>query len=237
MRFLILLCYYRRPNMVMNAINSLQWQGVHPQQIDLVFVDDSGPDIPLPLRITEKLECNWIVHKIGDTPEQKTAQGGSRFGSFWNEEMFKSSADVALMLCDDDALFPNYLQNLERWFTENPTADYCHSHVAPFDPFTQTPPNIVPMPYWLNHNTPIAPSCVVDASQVAWKIESAKRHNIRFPDVQTRNLDAALYGQMHAAWGNCLPTGFIGQYKGVFGNQLSYRTNDWAVIDLPEPPV
>lgn len=233
MQFLVLLCYYRRPKMVMNAIRSLAWQGVDQQQIELAFVDDSGPTHPLPMDITQAIPCNCTTYLVNDTPEKKAAQGGSRFGTFWNQALDKSTADVALMLCDDDALYPDYLANLEKWFTEHPEATYCHSHVAPFDPFTQTLPNVEPRPFWLNHSHPIAPSCVVDASQVAWRLPAMREANIRFPDIQTRNLDAALYGAMHAAWGDCLPTNFIGQFKGVFGDQLSYRSNEWEVKDLP----
>jgi hypothetical protein len=225
--------------MVYNALRSLQTQTY--KSFELAFVDDSGPECPGGLAIfTDAAPAGGYAANYYcpyDSEQQKIEQGGSRFGEYWNLACEKSEADIALMLCDDDALHPEYLEKLDEWFTSNPQHTYCHSHVIPFDPFTEKP-DMGPRDYWLNHNVPIRPGCVVDSSQVAWRLSRMKEAGIKFPSPQTSNLDAALYGQMFEHWGMCMPTGFVGQYKGTFGNQLSYRqfTNPYAVIDLPEKP-
>lgn len=237
MKFLILCCYFKRPNMVRNALRSVRDQ-THTDW-HLAFVDDSGPDdqrgyqvlmeeLPGPAHVT--------YYPVGDTEEQKRLHG-SRFGGLWNIACAHSDADVALMLCDDDALHPQYLENLAAWFTANPEHKYCHSHVCPFNPFTHTPATAPPQAWWLNHGSPIAPSCVVDASQVAWRLPDMKASGIAFPEQQTANLDATLYAQMYAHWGACMPTNVIGQYKGVYDSALTYRQGrEYQVTDLPEPP-
>jgi len=237
MKFLILLCYYKRPNMVRHALRSLRAQ-TH-KDWELAFVDDSGPDSTVLNIVLEELgNKNGItVYNVGDTDAQKMARGYSRFGAFWNQACRESDADIALMLCDDDALHPKYLANLNEWFTSNPQHNYCHSHVSPYDPFTQLPATAPIQGFWTNYDTPIYPGCRVDASQVAWRLPQMKAAGIWFPEQQTANLDAAVYGAMHAAWGDCYPTGFLGQYKGVYGTALTYRVgNEYNIMDLPQPP-
>lgn len=240
MKFLVLLCAYKRPNMVRLALRGCAAQTY--QNFTLAFVDDSGPndrrclDSLLDELPSSEFEIRYMP--VNDEQETKLSQGGSRFGEFWNQACYELDADVAVMNCDDDTLHPDYLQNLKNWFEQNPQYNYCHSHVIPFNPFTQNPFSTEPTPFWLNHSQPVQPSCVVDASQVAWRVDKMRESNIRFPSPATRNLDAAVYGAMHAAWGPCMPTNFYGQYKGLFHDQLSHRGahNEYEPIDLPSIP-
>ena len=67
----------------------------------------------------------------------------------------------------------------------------------------------------------------IDMSQVAWRRTSFLEANIQFPYPMTVNLDAAIYIQMHSAFGLCKFSGFTGQFKaidkGKYMDQLSHR--------------
>lgn len=47
-----------------------------------------------------------------DSKENKLRRGGSMFGKYANIAMETIDSDIIIMLCDDDALIPDYLFNL-----------------------------------------------------------------------------------------------------------------------------
>jgi len=228
MKILILMCYYNRPNMVRLALQSLANQEYDNWQ--LVFVDDGSENSGRP--IVEEILAEHLdkidFYNTNNTKQDKESQGGSLFGMYWNEAMYSSDADIAMMLCDDDALYGQYLKDLNDYYEAHPEIIHSYGHVSIFNPTEYTNVKDIPTDtnIWLNtHTYPINPNCSVDASQVTWRIENVKAHGIRFPFPLTINLDAALYEQLFRILGLCEYNGLITQYKGWHPDQLEHHKN------------
>lgn len=227
------MAYYERPDMVRLALDSICAQG--DADYHLAIVDD-GSTKPIRPILDEYL---WTIGEVtlyntNDSVEQKLVQGGSRFGAYWNKAIDDTDADIGIMLCDDDALAPGYINGLDRYYTNNPDVKYSYGHVSVYDP--RDYPSIDSIKYNpaspLNTSTwPINPFCRVDASQVSWRIEDWKEAGIKFPAPQTTALDAEVYAQMHHAFGPCPYNEMVVQYKGVFPDQLGQRSDHFTVID------
>lgn len=230
---LILLFYYDRPEMVKNALQSINESTY--TNFTIAFIDD-GSKIPGHLIaeqiLNPELLNKTIFYNTNNSVEEKINQGGSVFGKLANEAIQTANCDLAIMLCDDDALTPHYLGYLNKYFKLNPEVNHCYSKVLFYDPtkedYTQgkATTNFTHQgtTYQLNHyDTPINPYCKVDSSQVAWRTKCNTENNIWFPYPQTRNLDASLYKQLYEKCGYCYPTYIYGQYKGAFADQLGNR--------------
>jgi glycosyltransferase involved in cell wall biosynthesis len=238
-KFIILLAYYKRPYMVLNALQSIK--ELNYDNYDLVFIDDSGDDSfkstfyeYMPQNIVSKS----VYYAIMQDEMTKLKQKGSLHGHVINEYIKLSDAEVAIILCDDDALVPDYLTNLSKFYSENPDVNYAYSYVYYYDPANQNYKEGTKYPryqhhgstYTLNiHSTPIDPFCTLDSSQVTWRTKCNKDDNIWYPSPQTRGLDAAIFKQLTAKYGLCHPTGFFGQFKGAFGDQMGNRGHDFKV--------
>ncbi|MCK5606579.1 hypothetical protein KAR91_32055, partial [Candidatus Pacearchaeota archaeon] len=93
----------------------------------------------------------------------------------------------------------------------------------------------IPKKDWhLNGTNSINPVCKVDASQVAWRTLCNKEGQIWFPYPQTSALDATLFEALFNKYGLCHYTGFTGEYKGVFADQLGNR--DTSTKEKPMDP-
>lgn len=224
----ILLFYYNRPSMVLNAIESINRQNYKNK---IVYVIDDGSEYPILDTLISNAKFDFEHVYIPDTPETKKERGGSIFGKYANDYLKNTDADYSIMLCDDDALYTNYLTMLNKFYLENPNVHYSYSHIVQYDPEIDvlfSDKKIIEQPCGLNHTTPINPFCRVDASQVSWSVKKFKEDNIRFPYPQTVSLDAEIYRQMHSKWGDCIFNGVIGQYKAIFKDQLGRRNqNDY----------
>jgi hypothetical protein len=163
--------------------------------------------------------------------QQKKILGGSVFGSFANEAIFKSDADILVPLCDDDALLPNYLNDLSSFYAQNPEVPWAYCHVKYFNPNEEhyssatTTPNLqVNSSVNLNaHNTAIHPSCRVDSSQVSFRMSSIENKKDFYPSPQTKDLDRSAFEKFYVSAGPCYFCGCFGQYKGWFEDQLGAR--------------
>ena len=117
LKFLILLFYYNRPKMVLNALTSIN--KLSYKNIEIAFIDD-GSDHPGEPVAREHLKPSILkkvkFYNTNDTIKQKIDRGGSEFGKLANEAVKNSDADIVLMLCDDDALFSDYLDYLNRFY-------------------------------------------------------------------------------------------------------------------------
>ena len=154
-----------------------------------------------------------------------------------NRSLKNSNADLAVMLCDDDALVSDYFTNLNKWFTDHPTSMFCYSHVILFNPFKEKPnkedfkdDEFV----WAGHKQGryknrfnkkrnINPSNSLDSSQVAWRTQCNKKDKISFPFPQTANLDSKFYAGLFSKYGQAKFSGFVGQYKGYHLDNLCLR--------------
>lgn len=235
-KILILLFYYNRPQMVQNALKSINKSTY--TNFTIAFIDDGSKSPGLPIveqTLKPELLDKVIFYNTENTIEQKLQQGGSIFGKLANQAIKDTNCDLAIMLCDDDAITPGYLEYLNEYFKLNPEINHCYSKVLFYNPILEdytkskntTDYKHKGTTYELNHySKPINPYCKVDSSQVAWRIKCNLESNIWFPYPQTRNLDASLYKELFSKYGLCYPTHFYGQCKGTFGDQLGNRYID-----------
>lgn len=231
LKFQVLLFYYLRPRLVKNSLQSLLDSNF--QNYELWFIDDSEDK-------TEGLEAYrwWFSksRKIGpatgyyyhtqDTIEEKILRGGSNFGMYANKAMEESFADICLMVCDDDFLWPGYLDHLNNYYQENSSIMYSYGHIVLYNPLDERYEDVIKKTEaseYLRHYDPINPYCRVDSSQVSWRRSEAIKNRITFPYPLTSNLDAAIYAKMCDAWGPCVFNGSIAQGKGWFDAQLGKR--------------
>jgi len=174
----------------------------------------------------DKITFDYIPH----TPQQKEAQGGSHHGLYMTEALKKSDADYFIFACDDDMLFPDYLEKLNDWYKANPDVVYSYCHVSTFDPFIETPPDVPIRGFAHNHVHDLYGSCTIDASQGSFNIKQPIEAGLHLP-VQTRNLDATWYDQMGRVFGLCKCNHIMGQYKAIFSDQMGSRSNTYSVRD------
>jgi glycosyltransferase involved in cell wall biosynthesis len=224
MKILILLLYYERPNLVRNALRSILKADAHHQDWELVVIDD-GSEAPALPTVAEIMEGHHQQVKVFETrmTGQDKQRVGCLIGLAINQVIERSDADIGIMLCDDDALYPTYLRDLSRFFTENPDALSCYSKVIVYDALKELPEESTNVDSPLNrHIEPINGYCMVDASQGAWRLRCNKEHGARFSYPLNRNHDGDFYAELYRKCGPMLPTGFIGQYKGIHERQLVF---------------
>jgi len=223
MRVLILLPTYKRPDMVMTAINSVLTQDC--DQWELVVIDDNEER-------TVENDSRYHVFHTGHSDDFKRTAGGSMHGAFMNiyMENFRhghQKCAIAIILCDDDALIPGYIGGLIDYFIEHPEVQHAYSHVRCFDPTQETPEEVGERKdgRYFNHTAPLNPAGRVDASQVAWRLPTLAR----FKTVGVENLDMDFFGQLYELYGPCQFTGLDGQYKAMFPGQLGSRPDPFVM--------
>lgn len=230
LEILILLFYYNRPNLVKNALNSIKENTYNNYKI--AFIDD-GSDIKGEEIINEFYKNDFnnkiIFYNTNDTKEEKIKRGGSIFGMYANTAIEELKSDIIIMLCDDDALTPNYLFDLNNFYQNNQDIKYSYSHIIEFNPLIETYKNKEKKYNILNHCNPINPYHMVDASQVSFRLE-CYYNNIKFPYPLTKNLDAHIYSLLYLKYGNCIYNNITGQYKAIHENQLG-KTDSYDIIN------
>jgi glycosyltransferase involved in cell wall biosynthesis len=230
LEILVLLFYYDRPEMVKNALDSLNKQTY--RNFKVVVIDDGSENAftdVFPTMIGTSDIHKYTIVNTHDSPEDKQTQGGSMMGKAANQAMERYDSDIVVMLCDDDAMMPEYLENLNTFFTNNPEANHCHSKVKFYNPtkesYLEAKQTTDYRHMGSTYNTLNKAGAVVcegfDASQVAWR----NKLDVKFPFPQTRNHDAYIYKQLREH-GLCYATGTFGQAKGAFDDQLGNRYRD-----------
>lgn len=238
LKFEIVLAYYKRPQIVLNALQSISTQLY--QNWHLTFIDDSGDNQYEGILGKCGIDMNKVAYVASfDSEAQKRVQGGSRHGFFINEAVRQSDADVIIILCDDDALSPHYLAQLDTFYSKYAEVPWAYSKVSYYNPEVESymqscdefslsvaTSSVID----LNSNTePINPDCKCDASQVSFRRKCFTEGGIWFPFPQTKNLDSAIFQAMYSRWGDCYPTNFYGQCKGVFKDQLGSRHAEFNI--------
>jgi glycosyltransferase involved in cell wall biosynthesis len=239
-KILIIIFYYNRPNLVRNALNSLKNHNYNNWEV--AFIDD-GSEVPGRPIVEEifKDTSKFTFYHIPDTIEDKLNRNGvngSLMGKYADEAIKNSEADYVLMLCDDDVLYPDYFQKLNQYFIEHPDENYVYSHVQIFDPNIEDAiPELPFREHVLNKTDTICPYYALDMSQIAWRRQEYINYKLYFPSPHTINIDAEVFLQMHREWGNVKFSGFIGQYKAIFNDNLSHRMGRVLHVDLPDTHV
>lgn len=231
MKILILLTYFNRPILVRNALRSIA--DTSHDQWELIFGDDGSPNPGEPI-------CREI---LGDhlgkiqfinshvAAEQKFQEGIS-IGKIANRLIAESDSDIAITLCDDDALRPDYLTELSLYFEDNPT-QYAYSHISIFNPLIE-PPGEMRLDHKFNaFRNPVNPAGRLDTSQVAFRTSTVRDHGCRYPETTAigdkpwlMNLDAGLFQSIFDRFGPAPFTGLVGQYKGIHDHQLVWHKNN-----------
>lgn len=235
-KILIVLAYYKRPKMVLNALNSIKDTKYSNWQLD--FIDDSGDESFGETLLDfgfDNSKVNYIP--ILDTEEIKTSIGGSRHGHFMNESIKNSDAEIVIILCDDDALHPDYLGNLNQYYEKNKTILWSYGYVKYYNPSIESYTESIDsygsrelrgsVDDLNRHTSALNPYCQCDASQVSFRRKCFVENDVWFPSPQTRNLDASIFRDMFRKIGWCYPNKFYTQCKGAFPDQLGNRSKDF----------
>jgi glycosyltransferase involved in cell wall biosynthesis len=233
MKILIVLFYYDRPNMVRFALDSIEAQQY--DDLEVAFIDDGSVIPGKPLVKQYSFADKVRFYNTHDSKDKKIAQGGSRIGLMANRAMERSTSDICLMLCDDDALVEGYLAGLSEYYESHEFIAYSYGHVIPYKPRHNTKYGQIQSSgeSVLNKNIlPIDPYCMVDASQVSWRTRASYEAGVRFPHPQTSALDATLYKGLHSVFGPCVFNGLSAQYKGLDDDQLGSRGDMYDVFDM-----
>jgi|694.fasta_scaffold125935_2 glycosyltransferase involved in cell wall biosynthesis len=242
-KILILLFYYDRPNLVKIALNSVQRQNYTNWEI--AFIDDGSqiPGEPIAKNILSTHLDKIKFYNTNDTIQSKierNGEEGSVFGMYAQQAVMESDADYVVMLCDDDALYPEYFNNLNKYFSLHETEQYVYSHIHAYDPLlTKIEDNPPYTHHHLNKTEELNPYFNIDMSQIAWRRQAQLKNNIKFAYPMTSNLDSLLYANMHSVFGSCKFSGFFSEYKaigqGAYGDQLSHRMGKrLAGMNTPE---
>lgn len=233
-KFLILLFYYERPKIFLNALNSILENNYY-ENFEVHVIDDGSTQRAEPI---VREVCHHIIDKfkftyIEDTIENKKSRGGSIFGKYANEAMLLSDSDHVIPLCDDDALYPGFLFRLNDYLNieENKDKKYIYHHLVIYDSLTETYKQGFERHntnYYTNNWTqPINCNCRVDSSQVTFSNHAFKNSpNVRYPFPKTDNLDAFIFQKMFENWGYGHFSGLIGQIKSDNQDNLLHKVNN-----------
>jgi RimJ/RimL family protein N-acetyltransferase len=222
---LILLLYHERPELVRKALASVARAGVAHPHWELAFIDDrsSTPGEPIAREILfEQLSRVRFYHNPWVDGEAE-----SQVGRTMNQAIMDSGAQVAIMLCDDDELHPDYLANLSEFFLTHPEAASCYSLVHLYNPAWEDScfvDNLTgPLNQW---REPLAPANRLDASQVAWRTSVNRQLGAWFEFPKTACLDRDFFARLTDVAGPTPFSGFVAQYKGVHSQQLINHVDD-----------
>jgi glycosyltransferase involved in cell wall biosynthesis len=232
LKFELIIAYYKRPKIVRNALDSilkLKYDNWH-----LTFVDDSGDDDFKDTFLNYGFDKDKITYvPIMMSDEEKIKNGGSMFGKYVNDAIIQSDCDIVILICDDDAMDSEYLNNLNDFYNNNPDDVWGYSHVKLFNPNVEHYSEADNKSYvydWsdkfvnLNINTiPIHPFHRLDSSQVTFRKSAMVNGNVWYDYPRTANLDADIFMKMFNKYGACKFTECYGQYKGWFVDQLGAR--------------
>lgn len=230
LKFELVIPYYKRPTIVLNALNSIKNSTY--KNWNLTLIDDSGDDAFRETFYNFGLDKSKISYNpILMSDEEKLKIGGSIFGKYINDVILNSDSDIFILICDDDALTYDYMEKLNIFYTNNPNEHWSYCHLKFYnpeiEPYTNSKnycENISLNMVDLNANTTIInPYFRLDSSQVSFKINSLLYKNITYPHPYTANLDAVIFNNFYQVWGGCSFNGIVGQHKGWFENQLSFR--------------
>lgn len=237
-KFLIILAYYERPNIVLNALDSILEMDYDNYEVH--FIDDGskqrGEDV-----VRERCESiidKFTFHYIDNTPQQKEQQGGSIHGKYLNIAIQESDADYVMILCDDDAMNPPFFSKFNEFLNnegEN-KKPYYYSHTIIYNCLKESWKDGLKRrnsDHFTNkHTEPIEPHFKVDSSQIIYSRERFIEDGLSYPHPQTKNLDASIYSQMIHHWGLCHFNGLISQIKSHNRLNLGNRgSNLWNTED------
>lgn len=230
MKFLILLPYFNRPNLVKFAINSVLSETY--ENWELVICDDGSDVTAEEVLLSMGIQDERIkIKRLNDSIYDKETVG-SRSGKMMNEATCESDADYVIILCDDDGIFPGYLEGLNKFYEKNPIIKYSYGHVSIYNPQFFIDTEQLPekdLSVHMNYTHDLNGNCMLDASQVSWKLNKYTESIFPFP--QTAALDAVVFQKLFELFGPCKFNGLVAQYKGWFVDQMGNRLDQGLGIE------
>lgn len=231
-KFLIAMVYYERPKVLLNALNSIL--DIAYPNFEVHLVDDGSINKAEPV---VREVCSSIIDKfkfdyIENTVEDKKKQGGSIHGKYLTEAIRQSDADHVIVLCDDDAIYPDFLTRLNILINkpENQDKHYFYHNIVLYDCLTESYKKGVErndMNYFTNQwKVPINCSGRVDGSQVTYNRKRFVEDGIVYPSPQTSGLDSESFKQMYNAWGLATYSKLISQVKSNNADNLVWKDMD-----------
>ena len=223
---LILLPYFNRPKLLRNALLSVK--NLDDPNWVLAFIDDASPteeglDVLKEILGDEILQGKVRIYRV--SREEKVSLNWTTPPRYMNKAIRETESDLVMILCDDDALLPDYLTRCREYFyVTNPQAIYGYSSLIPFYPPEETPgPHLPIRDFWTNHEVDACPVNNIDASQVVWVRYVQLERGIWFAENRQFDHDAGLWEAMwHQGYGLCPFMGFFGQYKAFHPKQLTH---------------
>lgn len=249
-KFLIVLAYYNRPNLVKRALESISLQTYN--NWELAFIDDNSPAPGKPIvesQFSQSLLNKCTFYKSERTLDYKL-KNESDHGDLINKAIIKFHIDinnihnnisgVIVILCDDDLLIPDYLSQLNNYYINNPGVKYSYCRALKYNPLKEKLDlnNISHLPTLgglHDSSNSIKPQCVIDSCQVTFKSECIDR--CRYHISKTSGQDAHIFGQLYRFYKLCPYNNIVGQIKGCFIGQLSNqspRTCIYNTVDSKE---
>jgi len=222
---LVILTYYNRPRMVQNALYSLILANEHYKNWQLAFVDDGSPNPGKPI-VESILRSHLDRVSFYGIPFEEKPLDGSLLGKFNNQAVAASNCDLCITLCDDDALHPMYMKNLNSYFLSNPTVNSCYSNLVIYNPSSETFLDALGRKVgynfgWNQRKGPMNGAGVLDGSQMSWRLSSHKEKGCSFIPKAYRSQDYWFQKQLFKKCGPMYYSGFVSQFKGVFPQNLS----------------
>ena len=237
MKVLILMVYFNRPILARNALKSVLRANEYHKDLELMILDDNSP---IPIKPIVKDVMKGHLHKVSVSNSKMSfdekIHRGLIIGEYANFGIRQSDADIGITLCDDDEIYPTYLQDITQYFQKNPEVMYAYSHVSLFNPLIKSErvPNLT-SPY--NKQGAINPVDVLDGSQVAFRLSCCKEHGAWFQQTTlcvegmpwVKDTDKSFFEQLYERFGMAQPTGLISQYKAIHDWQLVWHKKTDAV--------
>ena len=228
-KFLIILAYYERPKIVLNALNSLL--DINYSEFEVHFIDDGSINKgePIVRDVCSSIIDKFTFHYIDNSIEEKEEQGGSIHGKYLNLALQQSDADHVIILCDDDAIYPNFLNDLNDFLNkeENKNKNYFYHKILLYDSlkedYTESIKRNELNLRYNEHNYPINCRGVVDSSQVTYSRKAFVNDGLLYPHPQTEMLDFYIFQLMFEKWGVAYNTDLISQVKSYNENNLIER--------------
>ena len=230
LKFEILLPYYKRPQIVLNTLNSIKNSSY--DNWHLTFIDDSGDDSFHSTLVDfgfDSSKFSYIPIMMSD--EDKIKLGGSIHGKYMNDVIEQSDADVIIPICDDDALVFDYMEKLNEYYNNNEEVMWSYCHLNFYDPYKESYEESKPesdnpalnYPYLNSHINELNPYHCKDFSQVTFRRKALIDKNIKYQYPRSNDLDAGIFQDFFWSWGVCPFNGLRGQHKGWHLEQLGVR--------------
>lgn len=256
MKILYTVITYKRPKMLRNAIRSIQYEGLiwaaqdHPpnHQIEIIIIDDCEAEAIDELGAQRSGAYDGMrIIQPGNTLAQKKGHTASRVGWALNKAVQESDADLVMMLCDDDLIYPGATEKMIEFFEAHPDEDWGWGSACPYYadscdyPIIYTiggkqlidgevvwaegspcPSEKRDVPFMARTHA----ANVLDISQVVWRRQSQITHNIRWADKshpKSAPIDHMIFHQMDARFPEGCPNmDILVQYKGSHDAQISH---------------